>query len=149
MIDPDFRCTTIEYGTPEYDETIALRYKVLRQPLGKEYDPLDLSKEYDQIHIGIYNREFQLTGCLVLQASDEKRIKMRQVAVDERFQKKGIGAAMVSFSEKIAREENFETMYCHARITAVPFYIKLGYEKLGDEFTEVGIPHYKMEKRLA
>jgi predicted GNAT family N-acyltransferase len=36
----------------------------------------------------------------------------------------------------------------HARKTAMGFYEKLGYEKIGDEFTEVTIPHYKMEKRL-
>jgi predicted GNAT family N-acyltransferase len=148
MSNPDLRCTIIEYGTPEYDETISLRYEVLRKPLGMEYDPMDLSREYDQIHIGIYNKEFLLMGCLVLQASDEKRIKMRQVAVSERFQKKGVGAAMVAYSERIAQENNFKTMYCHARDTAVPFYKKMGYAKLGDEFTEVGIPHYQMEKQL-
>ena len=36
----------------------------------------------------------------------------------------------------------------HARMTAVGFYAKLGYTRVGDGFTEVGIPHVKMEKRL-
>lgn len=36
----------------------------------------------------------------------------------------------------------------HAREYAADFYLKLGYEITGDRFTEVGIPHRFMEKRL-
>jgi predicted GNAT family N-acyltransferase len=40
-------------------------------------------------------------------------------------------------------------MVLHARETAVPFYLKLGYEVVGGQFEEVGIPHFKMEKKLS
>jgi predicted GNAT family N-acyltransferase len=36
----------------------------------------------------------------------------------------------------------------HARKTALGFYEKLGYRVAGDEFIEVTIPHYVMEKDL-
>jgi predicted GNAT family N-acyltransferase len=36
----------------------------------------------------------------------------------------------------------------HARKSAVGFYEKLGYEIEGDEFEEVTIPHYEMQKTL-
>jgi predicted GNAT family N-acyltransferase len=36
----------------------------------------------------------------------------------------------------------------HARKTAVGFYEKLGYKRIGNEFLEVTIPHYAMEKAL-
>ena len=36
----------------------------------------------------------------------------------------------------------------HARANAVGFYEKMGYKVIGDEFIEVTIPHYVMEKRL-
>jgi predicted GNAT family N-acyltransferase len=36
----------------------------------------------------------------------------------------------------------------HARLSAVGFYQKLGYEKVGGSFTEVGIPHVRMEKYI-
>jgi predicted GNAT family N-acyltransferase len=39
-------------------------------------------------------------------------------------------------------------MTLHARSTAVPFYAKLGYECVGDEFIEVTIPHWEMRKAL-
>ncbi|MEJ7682070.1 MAG: GNAT family N-acetyltransferase [Segetibacter sp.] len=36
----------------------------------------------------------------------------------------------------------------HARKSAVGFYEKLGYKIVGDEFLELNIPHYIMEKQL-
>jgi predicted GNAT family N-acyltransferase len=39
-------------------------------------------------------------------------------------------------------------MVLHARETAVPFYNALGYNSVGAQFEEVGIPHFRMEKAL-
>jgi predicted GNAT family N-acyltransferase len=39
-------------------------------------------------------------------------------------------------------------MILHARATAVPFYLRLGYTVVGEPFEEVGIPHRGMEKAL-
>ncbi|MEO8175011.1 MAG: GNAT family N-acetyltransferase [Sediminibacterium sp.] len=36
----------------------------------------------------------------------------------------------------------------HARESAVGFYEKHGYKVVGDEFVEVTIPHFIMEKEL-
>jgi len=36
----------------------------------------------------------------------------------------------------------------HARKTAIGFYEKSGYSVIGDEFTEVGIPHFEMVKKI-
>jgi hypothetical protein len=36
----------------------------------------------------------------------------------------------------------------HARKIVAGFYSRLGYTTIGGEFTEVGIPHLKMEKQL-
>ena len=73
---------------------------------------------------------------------------MRQVAVAENRQKQGIGQRLVAYSETWAQRNAFEKMTLHARETAVPFYLKLGYTTVGERFFEVGIPHFKMEKSL-
>ncbi|KXK56559.1 MAG: Histone acetyltransferase HPA2-like protein [Chlorobi bacterium OLB7] len=73
---------------------------------------------------------------------------MRQVAVAESAQRSGIGKAMVDFSEHFAREHGFSEITMHARETAVPFYLNLGYEIIGDRFEEVSIPHFKMRKEI-
>ncbi len=138
----------IEFATPEYDEAVALRYEVLRRPLGLEYTPEQLAVEYDQIHLAAYASDNQLVGYLNLTPQDEKTIKMRQVAVAPDWQGRGVGQKLVEASEAVARRMGISSMELHARETAVPFYLKLGYEVEGTQFEEVTIPHFKMKKRL-
>lgn len=136
----------IEFATPEYDEAVALRYEVLRKPLGLEYTPEQLAAEWNNLHIAAYNESGKMVGYLNLTPVDEQEVKMRQVAVAPHQQGKGIGAAMVAYSELLARDHGFKEITLHARQNAVPFYLKLGYEQIGDAFEEVTIPHFKMRK---
>lgn len=137
-----------EFGTPAHDETVRLRDDILRKPLGLEFTPEQLADEYKDIHLACYNARHELVGCMVLMFLDKDTIKMRQVAVREDCQGKGIGKFMVRESEQIAIKRGFKKMVLHARDTAVPFYLKLEYKKKGRPFTEVTIKHYKMEKDL-
>ncbi len=138
----------IEFATPEYDETVSLRYKILRLPLKLDFSAEDLSKEYTDIHLAAYDDAWILRGCLVLTPKTKKVMKMRQVAVDSDVQSKGIGRALVGKSEQVARAQGYEMMELNARDVAVPFYKKLDYQVEGDMFVEVGINHFKMSKNL-
>ena len=40
----------VEFATPEYDETIALRYKILREPLGLEFTEEQLAFLLETLH---------------------------------------------------------------------------------------------------
>lgn len=138
----------IPFATPLFDESVRLRYDILREPLELDFNAKDITEEYEQIHLGAYDDEMKLVACLVLNPQDDNVIKMRQVAVAENLQRKGIGQQLVIESEKLAKEKGFNHMMMHARETAVPFYIKLGYEKYGRRFTEVKVPHFRMRKDL-
>ncbi len=138
----------IEFGTPEYDESIRLRTDILRRPLGLTFDPAALALEYRDFHLGCYDDDWKLVGCLVLTPVSEQIIKMRQVAVAADAQRKGIGARLVHAAEEYARRKGWYTIMCHARQEAIPFYIRMGYAATGPEFTEVNIPHRRMEKLL-
>jgi ribosomal protein S18 acetylase RimI-like enzyme len=70
------------------------------------------------------------------------------MAVVSGLQGKGLGKVLMQFAENIARDRGYKKIMMHARKTAVGFYEKLGYKKLGHEFEEVTIPHYVMEKDL-
>lgn len=137
----------VSYSSHEYIETIRLRNNVLRIPLGLKLTDSDIASETEHIHIACYDNG-ELVGCLVLVPQNDRRIKMRQVAVAEDHQGQGIGRDLVLFSENYARQNGFSTMYCHARKNVVSFYEKLGYFTVGDEFIEVTIPHFVMEKSL-
>lgn len=138
----------IEFATPEYDEAVGIRYDILRRPLGLEYTPEQLAAEYDQIHLAAYSDNNQMLGYLNLTPLDDQIVKMRQVAVAAAWQGKGVGKRMVASSEELARDMGFSKMVLHARETAVPFYLSLAYQPIGERFEEVSIPHFKMEKSL-
>ena len=142
------RIFEIEFGTPEYDEAVQLRYEVLRKPLGLEYTPEQLAAEFDQRHLVATADNGVLLGYLNLTPVDAATVKMRQVAVAPDAQGKGVGTLLVHGSEALAGRLGFQQIVLHARETAVPFYLRLGYEQVGDRFEEVGIPHFKMKKQL-
>ena len=73
---------------------------------------------------------------------------MRQVAVAQNCQGKGVGKAMVKVSEEYILELGGKKVELNARDTAIRFYQSQDYKKVGKEFTEVGIKHFKMEKIL-
>jgi ribosomal protein S18 acetylase RimI-like enzyme len=137
----------VPHDTPEYWATVALRDAVLRKPLGLRFEPAELLAESDSRHIACYRGD-NVVGCLVLRPGTGGDLRMRQVAVATEVQRKGIGRAMVEFSETLARRLGFARMVLHARQIAVPFYERLGYWRIGDCFEEVTIPHWEMVKEL-
>jgi predicted GNAT family N-acyltransferase len=137
----------IDHGSKEYQQMVNLRLEILRKPLGLTFSAEELAKEKDDILIGAFEED-KMLACCMLTPHDDKCVRLRQMAVQNNLQGKGIGASMMSFAETIARDKGFKKLTMHARKTALGFYEKLGYKATGDEFTEVTIPHYLMEKQL-
>ena len=138
----------IDYGSPEYETMLRLRYDLLRKPLGLSFDPKELEKEKDDVLIGAFEDE-KMLGCCLLTRVDSKTLRLRQMAVYNNLQGKGIGRALMIFAENIARDMGYEVLMMHARVTAIGFYEKLGYVKMDGQFIEITIPHVVMEKRLS
>ena len=137
----------IEHGSREYEETVALRDEVLRKPLGLSYDPAELAGEKDSFQFAL-SEGTELVACLVLKPLDERCIKMRQLAVRESYQGKGVGRELVNYAESFAKGRGNEEIVLHAREMVRGFYEKLGYEAEGDSFIEVGLHHLAMRKKL-
>ena len=135
------------YHSHEYKQALQLRDRILRKPLGLVFTEAELQKDEHDIHFGLFNGD-KIIACLTLTKTENDRMKMRQVAVDDAVQGKGFGKKLSLAAEKYAAENGYHTMFCHARAVAAPFYQKLGYHIIGDEFTEVNIPHFVMEKHL-
>lgn len=137
----------VEFGSDLYDKTVTLRYKVLRAPLGLEFDNADLAKEGNDVHIAATKGK-EVVGCLILSPLEDGKMKMRQVAVDPKHQKRGIGEHMVGFAEEVARARGIKRFDVHVRDVAYNFYKKMDYIKEGEPFEEVGIKHWFMYKNL-
>ena len=97
--------------------------------------------------IGAFDDDKMLACCMLTKA-EKDCLRLRQMAVQNNLQGKGIGASMMNFAELISRDKGYKKLIMHARETAVGFYEKLGYKVVGDRFIEVTIPHFIMEKKL-
>lgn len=137
----------IDHGTSDYQKAIQLRYSILRAPLGLNFSQEDLDKEKDHIHIASFEDD-ELLGCCMLTKVDPHTLQLRQMAVKDNLQRKGIGASIVSFAESIAKDKGYRRIIMHARDTAIGFYEKFGYKVKGDPFKEVNLPHHVMEKNI-
>lgn len=137
----------IDHGSKEYLQMVKLRNEILRQPLGLSFTPDELAREKDDILIGAFDDDV-LLACCILTKADNNCLRLRQMAVQNNQQGKGIGASMMNFAETVSRDKGYKKLIMHARETALGFYEKLGYKAVGDRFTEVTIPHFVMEKRL-
>lgn len=138
----------IYHGSKEYQQMVDLRMEILRKPLGLSFTPDELAKEKEDILIGAFDEDKMLACCLLTKTDEMKCLKVRQMAVQNNLQGKGIGASMMHFAELVARDKGYKKLIMHARKTALGFYEKLGYKTTGDEFEEVTIPHFVMEKSL-
>ena len=137
----------IDYGSPENQQMVRLRDAVLRKPLGLTFTQDDLESEKDNILIAAFEEE-RMLGCCMLVEERPDIVRLRQMAVLNALQGKGVGRALINFAENIARDRGYKIVKMHARNNSIGFYEKVGYKKKGDEFIEVTIPHYVMEKML-
>ncbi len=137
----------ITHGSNDYQKMVEMRYAILRKPLGLSFADDELAREKEDTLIGCFEED-KLEGCCLLTKQDKDTVKLRQMAVTSGLQGKGIGRVLLSFAENIARDKGFKKITMHARKNAVGFYEKLGYSVVGNEFLEVTIPHFEMQKDL-
>ncbi|MEA1985889.1 MAG: GNAT family N-acetyltransferase [Candidatus Marinimicrobia bacterium] len=137
----------LDYDSDDYKKTVSLRYEILRKPLGLKFSDKQLEQEYSDFHFGCFIND-KLVGCLILSSIDKNVIRMRQVAVEKKYQGKQIGTILVKYSEEFAKRKGYNKMVLHAREVAVKFYLKLEYEIVGEKFIEIGLTHFKMKKEL-
>ena len=75
-------------------------------------------------------------------------IKLERFAVRKDARGKGVGQALVSAVLRdimVHPEASGKKRYLNAQLEAVPLYAKFGFQKVGDQFEECNILHYKME----
>lgn len=136
----------ITHGSTEWTDAVRLREKILREPLGSSYTDQELEEEKYHYQIAGFLDDAIIATVVLVPEGDE--MKMQRVVVTEDLRNLNIGSEMMTYCENFASGKNVKGMYCHARHSAVNFYIKNGYTGIGDYFDEDGIPHLKMRKTL-
>ena len=135
-------------------ETIIVRHPVLR--FGKPIESCRFEGDDlpNTMHFGLFY-ENQLSA--VISVFEEKSIlffeenqfQIRGMAVLEQHQKKGFGEALLKYCENQIRNNRVEIIWFNARQTAIGFYEKSKYQRVGNgfEIADIGI-HYVLFKKL-
>lgn len=139
----------VDFGSKRYEQTVLLRDKVMRKPLGLSIKDDDLSSEKQATVLAIFDLD-TILGMGVFALQDETTAKVRFLCVDSDLQKSGIGRTILEDIEKRSLLHGAKKICLESRITAKDFYKKLGYQEYGDPYLmkEAPIEHIWMQKVL-
>lgn len=142
----------MEIRTPqtaaEWDKYYDLRYRILREPLGKERGSERNDGDEAGIHFAVFDGE-SILAIARLDRVDDTVCQVRFVAVETTIQGKGLGKKIMDAVEKRGTEKGYSKLILHARDYALPFYEKLGYTLLGPSYKLFDVlQHFEMEKQL-
>jgi GNAT superfamily N-acetyltransferase len=134
-----------------------LRHAVLRPGFPYEstiFDGDDVPTSVHAVAIDKKSGDVAGIGSLVVQAwakePDTFAFRLRGMAVDDKHRGSGAGRVVLGALEQHARDQGAPLLWCNARIEAVGFYKKSGWEVIGEQYEipTVG-PHFTMIKRLS
>ncbi len=137
-------------ATPqEFDLYYDLRWRQLRkpwdQPKGSEKDSIEESA----YHIMICTQESKPVGIGRLHFNSPDEAQIRFMAVEDGYQKQGIGSLIIKELERKAGESGAKYIVLNSRDTAIPFYEKHGYRTIKKTVKLFGsIPHHVMRKEV-
>lgn len=139
----------VEFDTSSelYQAACQLRQEILRLPLGLDLFAEGLSQESNYQHFGAI-QEARLIAYLLIVPQPENHVILRQMCVVETYRGQGVGQQLIRQVEDSLKESKITKIELAARVPVVPFYERLGYRCVSEEFASVGIPHRKMMKNL-
>ena len=135
-------------SSEEFKEYDLFRWEILRKPLGKSIKSLKDEYEDSSYHlIGVIDNKIIACGRLHFNSDNEAQI--RYMAINENFQRKGIGVKIIELLEAEAKKKQINKIVLNARNHVIEFYAKSGYKAVRKyEGSDTGIPHTTMEKIL-
>ena len=135
-------------SSEEFKEYDLFRWQILRKPIGKSIESLKDEYENSSYHlIGVIDNTIIACGRLHFNSDNEAQI--RYMAIDENFQRKGIGVKIIELLEAEAKKKQISKIVLNARDHVLEFYKKSGYIAVKKyKGSDTGIPHTTMEKIL-
>lgn len=127
-----------------------LRHTVLMAPFGVKRDE-NWGDEDPHSHHLLALEGDRIVGYSRL-LEDGAAAQIRQVAVAFERQQAGVGTALMLETLRRADALGLAPVFLHARLSAVGFYERLGFEVVSDEpfpYGRTGLPHVRMELRAA
>lgn len=132
----------------EWEAYYDLRYRVLREPLGKPRG--SERNEGDELaqHFALFDKHAPLAVAR-LDALSENTFQVRFVAVASHLQGKGLGLILMQAVEEATKQRGGKKIILHARDYALDFYKKQGYTLVGPSYKLFDVlQHFEMYKEL-
>ena len=145
ILTKDLAMREVPYDSEQYQQMLIFRNMHMRIPIGLSLFDEDLSGEVNDHHIGVYRRD-KLIGVCIITPVSKTTARMRQVVIAPEYRNRGIGRMMMLFAEERTAALGLSRLILDSRLSALRFYEKLGYRRVGSQFMEVGLPHFMMEK---
>jgi len=141
---------TLPQTEGQFEKYYDLRWRMLRkpwdQPKGSEKD----ERENSSFHVMVCDENDKILGIGRAHFNSAAEAQVRFMAVEEGFQKMGIGSMVLNELEKIVKEKGASYIILNSRDTAIPFYKKHGYREVQKTVTLFGsIPHHIMRKDIS
>ncbi len=109
----------------------------------KEITDMELAEDWDGMHFGLYYQH-ELTGVVSL-FSDGTTAQFRKMAVLPNDQGKGFGLQLLQYLVDYCKSQGVKNLWCNARVSAVDFYKKIGFETVGKPYQRNQISYIKMQ----
>ena len=87
-------------------------------------------------------------GTARIREIDRQTAKIERLAVLPEARKQGIGRKLMETALEVISQMNKSRVIVHAQEYIAPLYQQLGFEQVGEKFSEAGITHVKMVKQL-
>jgi predicted GNAT family N-acyltransferase len=132
------------------EEVRSLRHRVLRP--GQSFDQTAYPGDEAGVHLGAFDDGDRLVGISSLYREDRsggpsRGWRLRGMATADDVRGQGYGAALLAASIAEVDAEGGTELWCNARLPAVGFYRRAGFDVVGEEFEIDGIgPHVVMTR---
>ena len=144
--EPPFAFSIVSADSPLFEKACDVRRLVFIEEQGfpedGEWD------EYDAKSIHIIAMAGAHGAGTLRFFDDDGWLHVGRVAVLSKYRGAGLGRLLMERCLEEGERRGFAKSFLNAQSDKSGFYEKLGYRRVGEEFLELDVPHYRMEREL-
>lgn len=132
----------------EYEEYFQFRWQHLRRPLGLARGSEQDEYENVSYHCVAFDSNKKIIGVGRITPCSNNDMQIRYMAVSRAYRKIGVGSMILKELLLHAKEQGADRCWLNARVGAVAFYQKNGFEVVRKVDTCLAIAHFLMQIEL-
>lgn len=132
----------VNMGSQEWTVARQLRYTLFFEPMKLPVSLMDDEDEECGMHL-VAIESGSVIGYGRLNALDDRDYQVSQMVVEPQWQGRGVGRQILNHLADRVRSAGGRTLRLAARTSVIEFYLKAGFQRVGDAFPsqKTGIPH--------